>query len=72
MKLPSRFFIRRLRPVTYQLDVAGLARYLGESTPEGAPECRGTPKDQIRKSTARNVVVWWQELTIINDVVKIL
>jgi hypothetical protein len=41
-------FIRLLRPVTYQLDVAGLAQRLGESTPEGAPAGRGTPKNQIR------------------------
>jgi hypothetical protein len=41
-------FIRRLRPVTYNLDVRGLSSHLGESTPEGGSVSRGVPKDQIR------------------------
>ncbi len=41
-------FIRRLRPVTYNLDVRGLSIHLGESTPEGGSVSRGVPKDQIR------------------------
>jgi hypothetical protein len=47
--VPGLDFILRLRPVTYHLDVTGIARFLGEG--EFRPKREGREKPQVDEST---------------------